>query len=208
MSKQIKPTSKKREILYVDKHITDKKTEVATEVLSILSQYKNTYQQQIKQDATIDEIVQAIKEGDKTKLIETKHAKDKEKLQENFTNLNEQTVLDVLRAQSKEVVDNLVKLGTAANYKLKGSGLTVDNFVLNDEFIMNSKVTGRIKNMAAIYCTNETQLQLRNLAIQISDLIKGGLKSGLLASNRLGTIGEHIVDVNTGEIKHQYIMRC
>jgi len=207
MTKQVNPTSKKREILHTDQHITEAKTQLADKVVLLLNEYKENYQLHIKADASMDEVVKAIKENNSTSVIQVKHTIDKEKLEENFKHLNEQQVQEILGIQSKGVVENLTQIATSVKHKFKGSGLTIDNFILNDEFTINSKVTGRIKNMASTYCTNSNQIQLRNLAIKIGNLVKGGLKSGLLSPNRLGIIAENIVDINTGEVKHQYIMR-
>jgi hypothetical protein len=204
---QVTPTSKKKEILHIDKHLTDVQNAIAMDALKMLNQYKEIYKVQINEKASVEEIAKSIQSNSKTHLFKIKHSKEQKQLQETFPNLSEDKALEILAEQSHEIADSLVKLSTSAIDKLKGSGLTIDNFILNDEFVMNSKVEGRIKNKASIYCQNQKQKDLRNLATKVSELVKNGLKSGLLAPNRLGVVMENIIDVNTGEIKHHYILR-
>jgi hypothetical protein len=199
-------TSKKREVLNVNSNLVVEKTALAENVLDQLNSYKETYLQEIKEDATIEEIVQSIHTADSKGLLDIKHQKNKTKMLETFPSLNEDEVLDVLGYKSKTAVDSMVKQGIDINATLKSSGLSIENFVLNEEFVLNTKVEGRIKNMATLYCTNDTQKELRNLAMKLSKLVKDALKTDLLAPNRLGVVAENIIDINTGEIKHRYIM--
>lgn len=204
---KITATSKKKEILFVNPYLTTEKTNKAEQIIELLKEYQQTYIRQIREEATTDEVLIAIKTNSGKQLLETKHAKDKVKLEQAFPNLDEEDALEMLSKQSKSIVDSLITLGTEINNKLKGTGLQLENFVLNNEFVMNSKVEGRIKNMSAIVCQNQKQKDLRDLAMKLSKHIKGALKTGLLAPNRLGAVGENIIDINTGEIKHKYIMQ-
>ncbi|WP_298326217.1 hypothetical protein [uncultured Dokdonia sp.] len=207
MKNKITSTSKKKEVLFVDPYLTGQRTQTAEEVLQLLNQYKTTYLQEIKEGATMDEVIKAISTNRAKEILLTKYAKDTIKLQESFTHLNEADALEMLSKTSTAIVEKLVNISTNVIQKLQGTGIQIEHFALNEDFVMNSKVDGRIKNMSAIYCANAKQKDLRNLAIKISELIQGAMQTGLLHHNRLGTIAENIIDINTGKIKHQYIMR-
>ncbi len=200
--------SKKREVLYTNEAIRASKTRVAEGVLTLLNEYKEVYQEQINEEAPIDEIVNAINTGNEVEeFIKLRHKEDLKNLKTNFPHIDQEKALSIFKEETEKVAEQLISIASNIQLRLKGEGITIEHFVLNDEFSLNSKVKGRIKNMSTTYCTNKKQKEVRDLANKLSKLIKSAIDNGVLASNRLGTNAENIININTGEINHRYIAR-
>lgn len=200
--------SKKREVLYTNEAIRASKTRVAEGVLTLINEYKEVYQEQINEEAPIDEIVNAINTGNEVEeFIKLRHKEDLKNLKDTFPHIDQEKALAIFKEETEKVAEQLISIASNIQLRLKGEGITIEHFVLNDEFSLNSKVKGRIKNMSTTYCTNKKQKEVRDLANKLSKLIKSALDNGVLASNRLGTNAENIININTGEINHRYIAR-
>jgi hypothetical protein len=131
------------------------------------------------------------------------------KLLSDYNNLIKTKALEMFctdtdREKAKEIIHFAVSINKSIQ-KFNLPNLDLECFVLNDEFVYNSKIDTRIKELYTTYCQNDTQRQLKELAEKLSEIVKHSIRTGLIADNLLGTNIENIIDINTGHIKYNKI---
>jgi len=156
-----------------------------------------------KDEKQIDDIEQ------QNELLFIKFDKEITKLLSDYNNLIKTKALemfctDVDREKAKEIIHFAVSINKSIQ-KFNLSNLDLECFVLNDEFVYNSKIDTRLKELYTTYCQNVKQRQLKELAEKLSEIVNHSIRTGLIADNILGTNIENIIDINTGHIKYNKI---
>ena len=142
-------------------------------------------------------------------LLFIKFDKEITKLISDYNNLIKTKALEMFctdtdREKAKEIIHFAVSINKSIQ-KFNLSNLDLECFVLNDEFVYNSKIDTRLKELYTTYCQNDKQRQLKELAEKLSEIVKHSIRIGLIADNRLGVNIENIIDINTGHIKYNKI---
>ncbi|SMG23612.1 hypothetical protein [Arenibacter troitsensis] len=107
------------------------------------------------------------------------------------------------RDKTKEVIHYAVSINIGVE-KLNAE-IDLEHFVLNDEFIYNSKLDTRLKELYTTYCKNNKQKEIKEFTEKISEIIKHAMKIGLISNSRLGVNPENFIDINTGDINYYRI---
>ncbi|SHI99533.1 hypothetical protein SAMN04487911_10935 [Arenibacter nanhaiticus] len=104
------------------------------------------------------------------------------------------------------VVKNLIQRATGINKEIESiKGLTLESFVLNEEFKMNTKVDTVLKEIYSTFCKNTKQNELKQLAEKLSTIIEWGLKQGIVSKHYTGINLSEIIDLDTGKVDYNRI---
>ena len=131
------------------------------------------------------------------------------KLMDTYPNIIKTKALEMFCTdKDREQAKELIYLTISINVGLKrvgASNLELESLVLNDEFIYNSKIDTQLKELYTTYCDTKKQVELKELAEQLSKIVNHSIKTGLISSTVLGINIENIIDINTGKIKYNKI---
>ncbi len=144
-------------------------------------------------------------------LLFIKFNKEISKLMSDYPNLIKTKALDMFcNDKDREQVKELIYLIVTINLGLKRLGtsnLQLETFVLNDEFVYNSKIDTQLKELYTTYCISKKQVELKELAEKLSNIVKHNIKIGLISDVSIGINIENIIDINTGKVKYNIIAR-
>ncbi|MEP1488614.1 MAG: hypothetical protein ABJK28_09320 [Algibacter sp.] len=144
-------------------------------------------------------------------LLFIKFDKEISKLMSDYPNLIKTKALEMFctdkdRGQVKDLIYLIVTINLGLK-RLGTSNLEFESFILNSEFVYNSKIDTKLKELYTHYCENKKQVELKELAEQLSEIVKHNIKIGLISDVSIGINIENIIDINTGKVKYNKIER-
>ena len=199
------------------KNDLENSAKVVLEKIELLKQTANEFLN-IKFDKT-DALIEFIKlyqdenqinnVEQQNELLYIKFDSEIAKLLKDYNNLIKTKALEMFctdadREKVKEIIHYAVSINKSIT-KFNLKTLDLECFVLNDEFIYNSKIDSRIKELYTTYCQNDKQKELKELAEKLRDIVNHSIKIGLISNNVLGINIENIIDINTGKVKYNKI---
>ena len=144
-------------------------------------------------------------------LLFIKFKKEIEKLTTDYPNVVKTKALEMFCTESeRELTKEIIHISVSINSSIKNIGasnLDFETFVLNDEFVYNSKIDTQLKELYITYCENKKQVELKELAEKLSDIVNHSIKIGLISDVSIGINIENIIDINTGKVKYNKIAR-
>lgn len=146
---------------------------------------------------------------EQNQLLYIKFDNEISQLLKDYNNLIKTKALEMFctdadREKAKEIILYAVSINNSIE-KFNLKNLDLECFVLNDEFVYNSKIDTRLKELYTIYCQNEKQKQLKELAEKLSEIVKHSIKIGLVSDKTIGLNIENIIDINLGNINYRRI---
>ncbi len=144
-------------------------------------------------------------------LLFIKFDKEISKLMSDYPNLIKTKALEMFctdkdRGQVKDLIYLIVTINLGIK-RLGASNLEFESLVLNDEFVYNSKIDTKLKELYTHYCETKKQVELKELAEKLSDIVNHNIKIGLISDVSIGINIENIIDINTGKVKYNKIAR-
>lgn len=201
------------------------KVELEKSVIAILEKIL-TVQQLAKQQLNInlDDTDQAIsfiekytKQSDidsielQNQLLFIKFEKEVSKIMEDYPSLIKTKALEMFcHPSDREIAKQVILYCVSINRSLEKYGvnnLELKHFVLSGQFVYNPKLDTRLKDVYTTYCENKKQVELKELAEKLRDIVLHSIKFGLISDNAIGINVDNIIDINTGKIKYNKIAR-
>lgn len=141
-------------------------------------------------------------------LLLIKFEKEVKKLMDDYPSLIKLKALEMFCTSSDmEEAKQIIRLAVSINFSMMklGQNIDLEHFLLNDEFVYNSKIDTRLKEAYTTYCKNKKQVELLELAEKLKSIVKLSIKVGLISDKTIGINIENIMNLNTGDIMYNKI---